>query len=88
MKKKLLVLGLLFGLSFSPLYAADDSQAWSGEILSRLLEDIGDELDQQAQKLTSSIFELITDIELYEFKQDDFSVGFEIERSTCDSAAR
>jgi hypothetical protein len=85
MKKKLLVLGLLFGLSFSPLYAADDSQAWSGEILSRLLEDIGDELDQQAQKLTSSIFELITDIELYEFKQDDFSVGFEIERKVYDN---
>ncbi|MBT7609737.1 MAG: hypothetical protein HN576_08265 [Bacteriovoracaceae bacterium] len=86
MNKRLLILGLLFGLISGPLFSTEDgSEAWSGQILSRLLEDVGDELDQQAQKLTSSIFELITDIELYEFNQNDFSVGFEIQRKVFDN---
>jgi hypothetical protein len=86
MKKLLLVVALVFNLSFSAWsIETGDSEAWSGEILSRLLEDIGDELDQQAQKLTSSIFEMITDIELYEFEQDNMSIGFEIQRKVFDN---
>jgi hypothetical protein len=80
---------ILIFFTFIPLFLLTDStaansekesQEWSGQILSRLLEDIGDELDNQTQKLTSSIFELLTDIKLYEYNYDDMSIGLKIER--------
>jgi hypothetical protein len=64
---------------------SDSTVSWSGEILDRLMSDLGDELDDQGERLTTSIFESLTDIELYEFSKDDYKLGFEIQRKVFDN---
>jgi hypothetical protein len=58
---------------------------WSGKILDQLLMDIGDELDDQGERLTATIFESLTDIELYEFGTEDFKLAFQIQRKVFDN---
>lgn len=59
--------------------------SWSAEILDQLLDDLGDELDSQMPNLSSSIFEALTDVELYSFGDDYYDVGFKIQRKVFDN---
>jgi hypothetical protein len=89
MKLLLMIIILFIALGDIVRAAEEDSSSsnpetspisWSDDMLDRLLSDLGDELDNQGERISSSIFDALTDIELYEFGSDNLSLGFEVQR--------
>jgi len=66
----------------NPDNGTPDPVGWPAELWDRFSSDIEDELDSQGAKLNASIFESLTDVELYKlgFGENNASMAFKVQR--------
>lgn len=81
----LIAVALLLSMLPASANQTPNVEPWPGKFLAKISSEIGEEWEDAGTKLSTSIFESITDRELFSTKFSDFELGLEVKRRVYDN---